>query len=82
MLRLELHNARWQMPPDTSLLRCRMFWRLFILDTWTVGCSLHEASLKFTSAELLLWTSIDYVTTIHRFAVLQGYTVGACNNEL
>ncbi|KAK2462887.1 hypothetical protein APHAL10511_005085 [Amanita phalloides] len=32
---LQLHNARWQMPSETSISRCRMFWKLFMLDTWT-----------------------------------------------
>lgn len=62
---LELHNARWQMPQETSVARCRMFWRLFILDTWTVGDSLDKTSIKFTFAELLLRASSDYVTAIH-----------------
>lgn len=32
---LQLNDTQWNLSPEISLRRCRMFWRLFVLDTWT-----------------------------------------------
>jgi hypothetical protein len=36
----DLNSARWKLNEDATQKRSRIFWQLFLLDTWGVSCEI------------------------------------------